>query len=235
MLSLFLLVTAPASLAATTTTVVTSPTRAPEATTSTLAGATASEAVDASPAVPESADGAALPTAVEPAWALSAGLSARIPARLGTGLLLGPEATVGELRPLGDVLTLAGRVGVALGAEDDLTWHVHHTELWLLARARAQLVLGRGRVAVALSAGLVALHEVRTRHQADRLVEAGQDTRTAAWSAGPAGTLEAELELDVIEGWGLLLAGGPSLAGLRGADTSAVWGWGARLGVVLRL
>jgi len=169
------------------------------------------------------------------AWAVSASLAARSPARLGTGTLLGPELTVGELRPLGGPLTVAARVGLVLGAEDDLTWHVHHTELWLLARARTQLRLGRGRVGLALSAGLVALHEARTRHQADRLVQAGQATREATWTAGPAGALEAELELEVLEGWDLLLAGGPSLAGLRGTDTSApAWGWGARLGVVVR-
>lgn len=183
----------------------------------------------------ETATATVAPADVDAAWALSAGLAARSPARLGTGTLIGPDLTVGELRPFGGPLTLAARVGVGMGAEDDLTWHVHHTELWLLARARGQLRVGRGRVGLALSAGLVALHEARTRHQADRLVQAGQATREATWTAGPAGTLEAELELEVVEGWDLLLAGGPSLAGLRGVDTSApAWGWGARLGVVFR-
>jgi hypothetical protein len=138
---------------------------------------------------------------------VEAGLFAATPSVLGTGQLLGPSVDLWFDMPIR--LGVRARLGTV--GEDDPVWHIEHTELRVSALLALVHTIGRGEVSLGLSLGGVALHEVRTRHQAERLASAGLDPETTAWSIGPQGAIEAGVRVFVFEGFGVSIDGGPSL------------------------
>jgi hypothetical protein len=137
---------------------------------------------------------------------VDAGIFAGTPSILSTGQLVGPSVDAWFST---DVLRFGARGRVGLVGEDDQTFHIAHTELRAAALAALVHALGRGEVSVQLGLGGVALYEVRTRHQAERLTGSGIEAETRAWSLGPQASLEGALRLNVFEGFGVAVDGGP--------------------------
>ena len=96
------------------------------------------------------------------------------------------------------------------------TWklqQVHLTALLGLTRARA---LGAGRFIGGLDAGGVVIREHASRHQFDRLTQAGVDDRECvAWTAGPMVRLRIGAMVEFSEAWFFLLEMGPQATYLR--------------------
>lgn len=162
---------------------------------------------------------------------LEGGVFAAAPAALGTGFVFGPRLGASWASgPLALGLTLgAGRV-----AENDLTWAVRHDELRLAVSGAWLYTLGRGQLGLTLAGGALAVHEVRARHQADRLVDAGLDPETSAFSAGVFSGLELGARLFVTEHWGAGVGGGPSLTFVPGIENAVRAGWSFAVSVAYR-
>lgn len=71
------------------------------------------------------------------------------------------------------------------------------------------------------------MHEMRERNQGDRAGLMGEDLRTSAWRAIPAGDLEGVVSLHIAGRWIAVVGGGPSLYLVDG-DVRA--GWTTQLG-----
>ncbi len=160
---------------------------------------------------------------------LTLALTSASPLALGTGALLGPSVAA-DLRL--DHWRLGLRVYLGMASENDLTWDVAHTEIRAAARGGLALPWGRGELGLGLSAGVLTLLETRTRHQAERLDEAGIDTSRSAAAAGPFVALDSQVRLIVFDPWAVSLSVGPTLSWLAlGETTEWVVGWSGSIGV----
>jgi hypothetical protein len=144
-----------------------------------------------------------------------AGVFAARPSVLSAGQLFGPKIA-GAWRGGPWSLGLRGELGFV--RENDPTFEVSHTEARLLLIAAYVYALGEGELSFGAGLGGVALHEVRTRHQGDRLRMAGLDPELRAWGGGALLQGELAFRLYFYERWALSTELAPSLSivdGLR--------------------
>lgn len=155
---------------------------------------------------------------------LEGGVFGALPASLETGQVLGPSLTALWTR---DILSLGLRARLGTVDEDATNHEVHHTELRFAALAGLRQRIGRGELGLDLSAGAVIVREDRLIHLAARYPN---PERTEGWRTGPQIALDASVRLFVIEGWGLAIEGGPSLAFMP--DVALRVGWSGGISVV---
>lgn len=154
----------------------------------------------------------------------AAGLSVGLPAALQTGQLNGfgfsYESGGESLRWLGSATT-------GWAAESNTSWTVQHTEIRLRAGAGARKRLGRGLIMLRVLAGATVLNEFRERHQSNRLGSDVGPLTVSAWNTFAAVDVEAGVGLEIAEGWGIGLLGGPTVHfGATGNDSV---GWAGKL------
>ena len=165
------------------------------------------------------------PTASESVGRIDMGLTAGLPAALGTGMTGGIVAGVMHAGTLG----WGARAAYSQATEYTTTWAVTHHEIRLRAEGALQRQIGRGVVGLRLGAGATVLYEARARAQAARLGDAGVGLNTSTWSVLPGGELEGFIALPIAGPFGLGLSAGPSLHVFQGA---VVPGWLAQLTAV---
>lgn len=159
---------------------------------------------------------------------VEASVFAARPAVMSTGQLLGPAVRAGWT--LGAVnFGLLTQLGWA--NEDDRAYQVQHRELRALGDVRWSYALGRGDLSVGVGAGVVHLHETRSRHQAERLSASGLSAEETGSTFGVVLAAEAGLNLSLVDPLGLVVGAGPNWSWL--ADTEGGWrlGWSAHLGL----
>lgn len=159
---------------------------------------------------------------VSQAPSVEGGIFASSPAHLETGQAMGPS--LGIWWPIGAggwAIGARGRVGFA--EEPSLQEVVGHTELDLSARAGFSRAIGGGEVGLAASASGLVVREVVTKHQADRLEQAGIDPTATAWAGGLRFALEATVRLFIFDQFAIGLDAGPTLS-LAG-DSGLRLGW----------
>jgi hypothetical protein len=157
---------------------------------------------------------------------LDAGLVVGFPTALPTGLSRGIGAGVTEGRC---PLRWGARIAWVTATESTLDWQVTHSDLRLRAAGLLQHDIGRGNVALRLSAGGTLVHESRERSQGMRAGLMGSDLSTSTFALVPAGEFEAVVSLHVAGAWLVVMSGGPSAALVGGSDLHG--GWIAQLGI----
>jgi hypothetical protein len=157
------------------------------------------------------------------------GLVLALPAALQTGTSVGVGA--GYLRAVtaGGRLAFGARASWSTATEYTLTDTVRNDDLRLRVCALVQQVIGRGAFGLRLGLGATAVYEGLTASQGGRAGLSGTALATTQWYLLPAGEVEGVVYLRVWHGWGMSLAGGPTLHLL---DGSARWGWTSSLGVL---
>lgn len=167
-----------------------------------------------------------LATAQQSSSIVEGGMFAATPVALGQGQLLGPELSARLPGPL--ALGVRARLGFA--AENDLDWHVRHTEGHLSALLAWVQPLGRAEVSLSLSTGGILLHEDRVRHQAARTVGSDLPVHSSALTAGVQTSIEGAVRLFFYDRYALSVNGGPSIRWVADAQNH-----GERFGVAIGL
>lgn len=164
-------------------------------------------------------------TLAGPAAHGSLGVSSALPALLETGMALGVGA---------EVLTAGGlawglSTGLGAAGESNQTWRVEHLEWRLRLLGALQHRAGRGLFGLRIGAGFTLVGETRLRHQAARLGLPDEEAEVSALALVPAADLQVAIAVEVLAGWGLSFALGPSLH--LPVSGSARIGFNGQLGV----
>ncbi|MBK9031933.1 MAG: hypothetical protein IPL61_11505 [Myxococcales bacterium] len=180
-------------------------------------------------AAPAAADGPPPPTDSFPfrpegCLTFDGGLVVGSPSALPTGLSTGVGA--GASRGAG-WLQLGARLAWSGATESTSAWTVSHDDIRVRVSGLARYVVGRGAVGVRASVGPTVVYERRSRNQGARAGLEGDALATSAVAVVPAIDLEAVIGVAVMDGWGLRVAVGPSLARASGANELS---WLATLG-----
>jgi hypothetical protein len=163
-------------------------------------------------------------------WRAEAGLRVGPPAALTTGLSTG----VGAGFVHGRTLAWGAAVSWSTATEHTQSFEVSHADLRFRLMGIARKRMGRGTVSLRLGAGGTLVHESRTRHQGERAGLEGEALESTDWRMLPAADLELVTVLRIIEPWGLVVGGGPSVVwsdGVEGADAALRAGWTATVGI----
>ena len=148
------------------------------------------------------------------------GLPVALPVGQTSGIVLGVEGG-------GIYLRWLAFAGAGWASEASKSWAVEHTEWRLRTGLGARLPLGRGLFMVRLLGGATLIDESRTRHQSDRLDPAFGPFHSEATVVFGAVDLEAGVAVNVADGWGVAIFGGPTRH--FGDDGPNQLGWSGRI------
>ena len=136
----------------------------------------------------------------------SVGVSSAMPVLLETGMALGAGAEV--LTAGGLAWGLSTSLGTA--GESNQTWGVDHLEWRLRLLGALQHRAGRGLFGLRVGAGFTLVGETRLRHQAARLGLPDEEAEASALALVPGADLQVAIAVEVLGGWGVSFAVGPS-------------------------
>jgi hypothetical protein len=160
--------------------------------------------------------------------AIDGGVTAALPAALGTGLARGFGAGIA----VGRALYVGARAAWLTAAETTLGWEVTHHDVKLRLTGGAQTHVGRGTFGVRLGLGGTLVHERRDRIRGDIAGAMGDLRRTTATELLPAADLDGVVSLHVTRGWMLIVSAGPSFTR---TNREFQTGWSSYLGVAWQL
>jgi len=156
---------------------------------------------------------------------IAGGLLVAKPAVLDGSMSTGLGVDV--VRHCGCTLEYGAQLGWSRASGTSTAWSVTHDDLRLRAIGGVRRAAGRGAFSLRMGLGTTVVHEGRERNQGERAGLMGEDLRTSAWRAIPAGDLEVVVSVHVAGRWMAVIGGGPSLYLVDG-DVRA--GWSAQLG-----
>jgi hypothetical protein len=156
---------------------------------------------------------------------IAGGLLVASPAALDGAMSTGLRFDL--VRHCGCTLEYGAQLGWSRASGTSTAWSVTHDDLRLRGIGGVRRAAGRGAFSLRLGLGTTLVHEARERNQGERAGLMGEDLRTSAWRAIPAGDLEAVVSVHIAGRWIAVVGGGPSLYIVDG-DVRA--GWTAQLG-----
>ena len=162
------------------------------------------------------------------ATAIDGGVTAALPAALGTGLARGFGAGIA----VGRALFVGARAAWLTAPETTIGWDVTHHDVKLRLTGGARTTVGRGSFGVRLGLGGTLVHERRERIGGDIAGAMGDLRRTTATELLPAADLDGVVSLHVTRGWMLMVSAGPSFTRTHGEFQT---GWSSYLGVAWQL
>jgi hypothetical protein len=159
---------------------------------------------------------------------LDAQLVLALPAALATGLSTGVGANYSRRATQSGMFAYGASASWSTATEYTLIDAVRNDDIRLRLCGLVQRPIGRGILALRLSAGGTLVYEDRTRAQGNRAGLSGSALDTTTWSMLPAADAEGVVFLRVWESWGMSVSGGPTL---HIVNSGARWGWTSGLGV----
>lgn len=154
----------------------------------------------------------------EEAWRVGGGVEA-YSAPVLPGVVLG--GALEASRVIAGPWSVGARVSGGSVTEANEYWKLQQTHLTALVGGSHAHAIGAGSLVAGLEFGSIVIREDATRHQFERLTQAGIDDRERiSWSAGPVARLRLGASVSFSAGWAFAVELGEQLALLR---VSGAW------------
>jgi hypothetical protein len=134
---------------------------------------------------------------------LDAGVFFASPTALETGILSGAASAIAW--PIQSWLAVGGQTSVGFVEGSNLTYKLNQTEIQAVIVAEPYVSLGRGKLGFVFAAGVLAIHENRSRHGSMRIAAAGLEPTSSTWTSGPVLRVGPSLRLNVVHRLDFLL------------------------------